>query len=581
MSYGATQTSRQIAAPHGGVEAFYPTRRKAKRVEGAIVVGDGGVTAFHDNGGRILQHPGLILIFWGNAWTNPATTPSQSDFMNAVSNLVHGPWGTQLSQYRGIGPLSLDQTVTVTSSDPPTTFTDPEIQNMIEAQITAGVVPAPDNAVDRIYCVLMPTGHSSGDTPFVGQHQVFDFNGARCYWAWITNDGTLTGGNSIPKVLSHEVCEACSDPDLGSGILVDVGTDKNEEIGDVCNNTWSTVNGAAEEAYWSETDNRCVLPVWQSFPAVKGNPSLIQGRFGTQGNFELAVPSGGGGVIHFWRNDDNTFLPWSGPIFFGGALGMVDAVSMIESNFGSPGNLELVCRVADQLYFFWRDSGPAFNWNGPFPLEGGVGGNPVLIQSRFGIQGNFDLVVPSAVGGLVHFWRNNDDQALPWSAPTFFGGALGMVDAVSMIESNFGSPGNLELVCRVADQLYFFWRDSGPAFNWNGPFPLEGGVGGNPVLIQSRFGTQGNFELVVPSAVGGLVHFWRNNDDQALPWSGPIFFGGALGMVDAVTMIESNFGSPGNLELVCRVADQPYFFWRDSGPAFNWNGPFLLESTVW
>ena len=46
-------------------------------------------------------------------------------------------------------------------------------------------------------------------------------------------------------------------------------------------------------------------------------------------------------------------------------------------------------------------------------------------------------------------------------------------------------------------------------------------------------------------------------------------------------MIESNFGHPGNLEVVCRVGQQLYFFWRDSGPAFHWNGPFLLQSTVW
>jgi len=87
--------------------------------------------------------------------------------------------------------------------------------------------------------------------------------------------------------------------------------------------------------------------------------------------------------------------------------------------------------------------------------------------------------------------------------------------------------------------------------------------------------------VVVPSAGGGLIHFSRNNDDPAIPWSGPIFFGGSLGMVDAVSMIESNFGSPGNLEVVCRVGSQLQFFWRDSGPAFNWNGPFLLQSTVW
>lgn len=83
-------------------------------------------------------------MFWGNAWTDPATTPSQADFTNAVSTLVYGPWGTQLSQYRGVGPMWLEQTVTITSSDPPAVFTDPQIRAMIEAQINAGVVPAPD-----------------------------------------------------------------------------------------------------------------------------------------------------------------------------------------------------------------------------------------------------------------------------------------------------------------------------------------------------------------------------------------------------------------------------------------------------
>ena len=106
---------------------------------------------------------------------------------------------------------------------------------------------------------------------------------------------------------------------------------------------------------------------------------------------------------------------------------------------------------------------------------------------------------------------------------------------------------------------------------------LGGGVRGNPVLIQSRFGTQGNFELVAPAASGnGMLFWWRNNDDPSLPWSGPFPFGQTLGTVDEITLIQSNFGSPGNLELIARAGDRLYFFWRDSGPAFNWNGPFLL-----
>jgi hypothetical protein len=66
-----------------------------------------------------------------------------------------------------------------------------------------------------------------------------------------------------------------------------------------------------------------------------------------------------------------------------------------------------------------------------------------------------------------------------------------------------------------------------------------------------------------------------------MPWSGPVPFGQGLGQVSGVTMIESNYGSPGNLEVVCNAGGQLQFFWRDSGPAFIWNGPYLLQSTVW
>jgi hypothetical protein len=567
---------------HGGVRELDKTAiasRTVSVVGGDATGGDGGVTAFHDGGGRVLQHAQIHLIFWGSAWNSAAAVPSRTDVTNALTAIVTGPWGTQLAQYRGIGPMSVSGAVTISSSNPPTVFTDPDIKNMIEANINNGTLPAPSNSIDRIYAVLMPTGHSSGDTVFVGQHQFYDHGGQRVFWCWVTNDGTLTGGNSLPKVFSHEIAETVSDGDLSSGILVDVGTDKNEEIGDVCNNTFSVINGVCEEAYWSNADSRCVLPRLQAFPAVQANPALIQSHFGAKGNFELLEAAGSGGLLHFWRNDDNPYLPWSGAKAFGS--GSVQGLTMIESNFGTPGNLEVLARVGNQLQFYWRDSGPAFHWNGPFALMSGVDGTPALIQGHFGSKGNFELVVPSSGAGLLHFWRNNDLPLLPWSGPTSFGASLGHVDAVTMIESNFGSPGNLEVIARVGNQLHFFWRYSGPAFHWNGPFPLFTGVAGNPVLIQSRFGTKGNFELVVPSATSGLIHFWRNNDNPSLPWSGPTPFGGSMGHVDAVSMIESNFGAPGNLEVIARVGSATQFMWRDSGPAFHWNGPVQLQSTVW
>ena len=45
------------------------------------------------------------------------------------------------------------------------------------------------------------------------------------------------------------------------------------------------------------------------------------------------------------------------------------------------------------------------------------------------------------------------------------------------------------------------------------------------ILVQSNWGTKGNFEVVAPVGLGGLVHWWRNNDSAGFPWVGPHWFG--------------------------------------------------------
>jgi hypothetical protein len=466
-----------IAAPHGGVAATTGTAPVLTGPGMAVLPGGagGGATSVQDGGGPELTSAHLSLVFWGAAWTNPATSPSTAQCESALRSIVDGPWGTQLNQYHGIGRSVIDQVVTFSGSEAPAGFVESDISNFVDARINAGDVQAPADADQRIYVVLLPTGHSSTDTPFVGRHQNYSrADGTTVYYAWVTNDGTLTGGNSIPKIFSHELCEALTDPKVSTGPTSITLNNDGDEIGDVCNSVWSTVDGHAVEAYWSVADNRCVLPVFADLPGVRANPALIQSRFGSQGNFEAVTAAADGGLFHVWRNNDNSYMPWAGPYPIGRELGRVDGVTLIQSNYGSPGNLELIVNAGGRLQFFWRDSGPAFTWNGPYGINDNfeITGNPALIQSRFGRQGNFELVVPAAGGGLAHLWRNNDDPAMPWNGPYLFGQNLGHVDGVTLIQSNYGSPGNLELIVNAGGRLQFFWRDSGPAFTWNGPYGL-------------------------------------------------------------------------------------------------------------
>ena len=333
------------------------------------------------------------------------------------------------------------------------------------------------------------------------------------------------------------------------------------------------------------------------------SPVLIQSRFGTQGNFELVSTyhppgSAGSGLAHYWRNnDDPPTYPWSLPTAFGADQGPpeLEAPTMIESTFGSPGNLEVICVPGSEtapkwFEYFHRDSGPTFTWSGPINLQitppQGVTGRPVLIQSRFGTKGNFELVTPVYGGGLAHLTRNNDDPQLPWSQPTLFGADL-TIEGLTLTQER---EGNVQLICNVVNsgapnQLYQFWY-SGPGYTWDGPFvvpvtPPPGGFVGAPVMIQSRFGKWGNYELVAAAKGGGLAHYWRNNDDPELRWSEPTLFGGELGEVGSLTMIQSTIGDPGNLEVICSsVFGQLNYFWRDSGPTFTWNGPYPLASTT-
>jgi Domain of unknown function (DUF1929)/Glyoxal oxidase N-terminus len=206
---------------------------------------------------------------------------------------------------------------------------------------------------------------------------------------------------------------------------------------------------------------------WQARTLLPGSVpntysvALIQSSHGTLGNYEVVAPvaaSGGGGLAHWWRDNDTTGYPWSGPTYF--ASGSYEAVAMLQ-NSGN-GNLEVLARAGNELAHLWRDDGGTWAWNGPDSVPGtqGVAGQHTLLQ---GAEGNFEVIAPLASGGLAHFWRDNSDPALSWHGPTPFG--AGQVDAVAAIESSFG---NLEVVARVGKQFHHYWRNSQTG-EWNGP----------------------------------------------------------------------------------------------------------------
>jgi len=258
---------------------------------------------------------------------------------------------------------------------------------------------------------------------------------------------------------------------------------------------------------------RTVLP--GSVPVVH-DVAMVQSSHGGKGNYEVVAPmaaAGGGGLVHWYRDNDTLGLPWMPPTFFGS--GGADAIAMLQTNFGPAGNLELIVRAAGQLWHCYRDDGATWAWSGPALVPGttGVSGKHVVLQSSLGGVGNFELVSPMAGGGLGHWWRDNDDPELTWHGPTLFG--EGTVDAVAMVQSSFGG-GNLELVARMGTELVHYWR-SNETGEWIGPLLIHDAAPPDPSVAGASSVAYQPPIVAIHGAISrtGKLAMWGNQDFDA------------------------------------------------------------------
>lgn len=356
--------------------------------------------------------------------------------------------------------------------------------------------------------------------------------------------------------------------------------------------------------------------------------ALVQGSYGLkESNFEMVIPAPNGeGLVHYSRDNDMRPERWGGPAGFG--TGAVDGVALIQSDFGvEERNLEVVASEGGTLVHYWRDD-PSFVWYRRMtPIARNVRGTPGFIQrpgrkhpdprqpGRFTTEhANFEVVVPLAHGGLGHWWRDNGHPDLVWIGPVEFGGSA-VFDAVALTQSNFvdgrepvpplpGEPfrprGNLEVVARQGERLFHFHRDEQTG-TWSQPKPIDipVAVTGVPMLIQSNLDAVGDFLLLVPMAGGGVTLWRRKNHDRDLPWTLIRDFSG--GRMSIVGMVQSSFGTVGNVEFVVRNGRRLEHHWADceldpwrweppstvaiehihaeSDGKYGWNAAYLQEGT--
>lgn len=137
--------------------------------------------------------------------------------------------------------------------------------------------------------------------------------------------------------------------------------------------------------------------------------------------------------------------------------------------------------------------------------------NPTFVQRR-GEKGKFELVVADANGSaLYNLTRDNGgSNGYPWTLTETLDLDIGSLTGLSVIEGPFNSPPNLELIVNKGGRLLHF--NNNPDGNWSGQDSVtDAPVIGVPAFYQTKSGERGDFEVVAPSANGGLVWLWRNN----------------------------------------------------------------------
>lgn len=151
---------------------------------------------------------------------------------------------------------------------------------------------------------------------------------------------------------------------------------------------------------------------------------------------------------------------------------------------------------------------------------------------------------------MTHFIR--DQPNFNWREGATFG--AGNIRGVSLIQSNYltGSQANLELVAWV-DNRAEHWMFNGT--QWQRVTVIRpADVSGCPALIQSNWGTRGNFEVLLPIAAGGMASYYRNNDSATPAWTanGTV---GSTRAVAAATLIQGQYGTKGNFEVAAILRD--------------------------
>ena len=334
--------------------------------------GTAGTCSFKYYGGPILSNPDVVVVYWGSTVSNVVkcgggtdskgncigvsrffSATADSTFVdmlqqyntnvNANAGSKSGSPGTGQVAGRGTVHLGSPFVITPHAANSGSPITDANIQNEIQAQITAGTIPAPatdsTGNVNTLYFVYFPPGLVISDPGFgscvtyCAYHSTFALNAKDIPYGVIPDFSPGSGCDlgcgagsqwqNVTSASSHEFAEAITDEAVGIGNFVDYPLAwydiNNGEIGDPCNQNTDTLKSDSisytvqqefsQRAYAANHSAGCVSPGALTFTLTAPSSGPAAVPFDVTAKVTNSDGSTYLGTLHFTSSDSTATLP--------------------------------------------------------------------------------------------------------------------------------------------------------------------------------------------------------------------------------------------------------------------------------
>jgi hypothetical protein len=230
-------------------------------------------------GGPLLTATKVFSVYWGAAWAAAPLAVLAGKLDGFFDFVLTSELMDQLAEYsvagKAIGHGSRIGRTVVSQAAPKKVVSDAAIQQLLRRKLADPASGFPATDENTLYFFYLPPGTavvqggSRSCQAFCGYHDQIDgtvFYAVMPYPGCAGCTGGLAPFDALTSTSSHELCEAITDPDPGTGRTnlcrdPDPGTgwydDINGEIGDIC--AWKTrqLGGYTVQLEWSNNSNSC------------------------------------------------------------------------------------------------------------------------------------------------------------------------------------------------------------------------------------------------------------------------------------------------------------------------------------